>query len=198
MQAMNEKPKLNPLVKLALDVGPLVLFFAVNARLGIFAGTAGFMVAVVAALLVSYAMTRRWPIMPVVSAIIVLVFGSLTLVLHDDTFIKVKPTVIYALFGAVLLGGYVFDRPLLAIVFDQMFHITEEGWRKLTLRWAGFFLAMAVVNEVVWRTQTTDFWIAFKLFGFVPLTFAFAALQYRLLMRYAVEPTTAEAAAAEK
>jgi intracellular septation protein len=196
MQAMNEKPKLNPLLKLALDVGPLVLFFALNARLGIFTGTAGFMVAVVAALLVSYAMTRRWPIMPVVSAIIVLVFGSLTLVLHDDTFIKVKPTVIYALFGAVLLGGYVFDRPLLAIVFDQMFHITEEGWRKLTLRWAGFFLAMAVVNEVVWRTQTTDFWIAFKLFGFVPLTFAFAALQYRLLMRHAVEPTTAEAAAA--
>src|ERR1700680_732147 len=132
MQAMNEKPKLNPLLKLALDVGPLVLFFALNARLGIFAGTAGFMVAVVAALLVSYAMTRRWPIMPVVSAIIVLVFGSLTLVLHDDTFIKVTPTVIYALFGAVLLGGYVFDRPLLAIVFDQMFHITEEGWRKLT------------------------------------------------------------------
>jgi intracellular septation protein len=197
---MPEKPKLNPLLKLALDVGPLVLFFAINARFGIFAGTGVFMVAVVAALLVSYAMTRHWPIMPVVSAIVVVVFGSLTLALHDDTFIKVKPTIIYALFGGALLGGYVFDKPLLAIVFDQMFHITEEGWRKLTLRWAAFFFALAVLNEAVWRTQSTDFWVSFKLFGFVPLTFAFAALQYRLLMRYAVEPAAeaAQPAAAEK
>ena len=107
---MTDKPKLNPFVKLALDIGPLLLFFVANSRLGIFAGTAVFMVAVVAALGISYAMTRRWPIMPVVSAIIVLVFGGLTLVLHDETFIKVKPTIIYTLFGGALLGGYLLEQ----------------------------------------------------------------------------------------
>jgi intracellular septation protein len=188
----DEKPKLNPLLKLALDIGPLVLFFAVNSRFGIFIGTAAFMAAVVAALLVTYAMTRHWPIMPVVTAIIVLVFGGLTIALHDDTFIKLKPTIIYALFGAVLAGGYVFDKPFLGIMFDSMFHITDEGWRKLTVRWAVFFFALAVLNEIIWRTQSTEFWLSFKLLGFMPLTFAFAALQYPLLMRYAVEPAPAE------
>jgi intracellular septation protein len=186
---MTDKPKLNPLLKLALDIGPLVLFFAANAKFGIFVATAAFMVAVVAALLVSYVTIRQWPVMPVVTAIVVVVFGTLTLVLHDDTFIKLKPTIIYTLFGGILLGGYVFDKPVLAILFDAMFHLTGEGWRKLTLRWALFFLAMAVLNEAVWRTQTTDFWVNFKLFGFVPLTFLFAALQFPLLTRYAAEPS---------
>jgi intracellular septation protein len=189
---MIEKPKINPILKLALDIGPLVLFFAANARLGIFAGTAVFMAAVVAALFISYAMTRHWPIMPVVSAIVVLVFGGLTIVLHDETFIKVKPTIIYALFGAVLAAGYLFNKPFLAVVFDSMFHVTDEGWRKLTLRWTLFFFALAALNEVIWRTQSTDFWVNAKVFGFMPLTFAFAALQYPLLMRYAVEPAPAE------
>jgi intracellular septation protein len=192
MHAMTEKPKLNPLLKLALDIGPLVLFFAANARFGIFVGTGAFMAAVVAALAVSYAMTRHWPIMPVISAIVVVVFGGLTLALHDDTFIKLKPTIIYALFGGVLLGGYLFEKPFLAIVFDSMFHLTDEGWSKLTLRWALFFFVLAVLNEAIWRTQSTDFWVNFKLFGFVPLTFAFAALQYPLMMRHAAEPAPAE------
>ena len=191
--AKPDKPKLNPFLKLALDMGPLVVFFAANARFGIFAATAIFMVAIVAALAVSYAMTRHVAIMPVVSAVVVLVFGSLTLVLHDETFIKLKPTIIYVLFGGTLIGGYVLNKPLLAIVFDAMFHLTEEGWRKLTLRWAAYFLVMAVVNEVVWRTQTTEFWISFKLFGFTPLTFVFAMLQYPLLAKYAA-PESAEAA----
>src|SRR5262252_6960869 len=188
---MTEKTKLNPLLKLVLDIGPLVLFFAANAKFGIFAATAAFMVAVVAAVLVSYVMIRQWPIMPVVTAIVVVVFGTLTLVLHDDTFIKLKPTIIYTLFGGILLGGYIFEKPFLAIVFDAMFHLTAEGWRKLTLRWALFFLAMAVLNEVVWRTQSTDFWVNFKLFGFVPITFLFAALQVPLLTRYAADPSSA-------
>lgn len=192
MTTATEKPKLNPLLKLALDIGPLVLFFAANARYGIFAGTGVFMVAVVTALLVSYIMTRHWPIMPVVTAIVVVVFGGLTLVLHDETFIKLKPTIIYALFGGILLGGYIFEKPFLAIVFDAMFHLTEDGWRKLTLRWAVFFFALAVLNEAIWRTQTTDFWVNFKLFGFVPITFVFAALQYPLLMRHAAEPAPAD------
>jgi intracellular septation protein len=193
--ASSEPQKLNPLLKLALDVGPLVLFFVANARFGIFAGTGAFMVAVVAALLVSYVMIRRWPIMPVVSAVIVLVFGGLTIALHDDTFIKVKPTIIYGLFGAVLGFGYLFDKPVLAIVFDSMFHIDEAGWRKLTLRWAAFFVFLAVLNEAVWRTQTTDFWVNFKVFGFMPLTFVFAALQYPLLTRHALPEPLSDASA---
>jgi intracellular septation protein len=192
MTETSEKPKLNPYLKLALDIGPLLVFFVANSRLGIFGGTAVFMVAIVVALGISYAMTRHWPIMPVVSAVIVLVFGGLTLILHDETFIKVKPTIIYALFGGALLVGYFFDKPLLEIVFDSVFHITDEGWRKLTLRWAGFFLFLAVLNEVVWRTQSTDFWVNAKVFGFMPLTFVFGALQVPLLMKYAVEPAPAE------
>jgi intracellular septation protein len=189
------KHKLNPMLKLALDLGPLIVFFAVNARFGIFAATAVFMATIIAALAVSYALTRHIAIMPVVTAIVVLVFGTLTLVLHDETFIKLKPSIIYTLFGLTLLGGWLFDKPLLAIVFDAMFHLTEEGWRKLTLRWAAFFLVMAVVNEIVWRTQTTDFWVNFKLLGFTPLTFLFAAAQYRLLTRYATDQPNPEAEA---
>jgi intracellular septation protein len=192
MTTTTEKPKLNPILKLTLDIGPLVLFFLANSRFGIFAATGAFMAAVVAALLVSYAMTRQLPIMPVVTAIVVVVFGGLTLALHDETFIKLKPTIIYVLFGGILLGGYILEKPFLAILFDSMFHLTAEGWRKLTLRWALFFFALAVLNEAIWRTQSTDFWVNFKLFGFVPITFVFAALQYPLLMRYAAEPAPAE------
>jgi intracellular septation protein len=181
---MAEKKQLNPMLKLALDIGPLVLFFAANSKFGIYAATGSFMVAVLIALGVSYAMTRHIAIMPVVTAVIVLVFGGLTLILHDELFIKLKPTIIYVLFGGTLLAGIAFDKPFLSIMFDQMFHLTAEGWRKLTWRWALFFLALAVVNEAVWRTQTTDFWVSFKLFGVVPLTFLFGALQYPLLVKY--------------
>ena len=201
----NAKPQLNPLLKLALDMGPLILFFFANSRpalflpfvgpllpeavsgerAGIFVATAVFMVAILVALAVSYALTRHLPVMALVTAVIVVVFGSLTLVLHDDTFIKMKPTIIYVLFGGLLLGGLWFNKPLLAVVFDSVFDLTEEGWRKLTLRWAIFFLALAVLNEVIWRTQTTDFWVKFKVFGVLPLTFIFAALQFPLLQKYA-------------
>jgi intracellular septation protein len=201
-----KKPQLNPTLKLLLDLGPLVLFFLANSRpalflplvspilpadiasserTGIFVATAVFMVAIVIAFVVSYVLTRHLPVMPLVTAIIVLVFGSLTLVLHDELFIKLKPTIIYLLFGAVLLGGLAFGKPLLGVVFDSVFHLTDEGWRKLTLRWALFFFALAVLNEIVWRTQTTDVWVSFKVFGVVPLTFLFGALQYPLLMKYA-------------
>ena len=184
---MVDKKQLNPILKLVLDIGPLVLFFAANAKFGIFAATAAFMVAVLIALAVSYVLTRHIAIMPVVTAVIVLVFGGLTLVLHNDLFIKLKPTIIYLLFGGTLLGGLAVGKSLLGVVFDQMFHLTAEGWRKLTWRWALFFLALAVMNEIVWRTQTTDFWVSFKLFGVVPLTFLFGALQVPLINKYSVE-----------
>lgn len=163
-----------------------MLFFAANARYGIYVATALFMAAIVVALLVSVTRTRRWPAMPVISAVIVVVFGGLTLVLHDDTFIKLKPTIIYGLFGAALAIGLAFDKPLLQVVFDSAFNLTKEGWRRLAARWAVFFFALAVLNELVWRTQSTDVWVSFKLFGFLPLTFAFAALQYPLIARSSV------------
>ena len=184
---MTKKKQLNPILKLVLDIGPLVLFFAANSKFGIYAATGSFMVAVLIALAVSYAMTRHIAIMPVVTAVIVLVFGGLTLFLHDDLFIKLKPTIIYVLFGGTLLVGLALGKPLLGLLFESVFHLTEEGWRKLTWRWALFFLLLAIVNEIVWRTQTTDFWVSFKLFGVVPLTFVFGALQYPLLVKYSVD-----------
>jgi intracellular septation protein len=184
---MAAKKQLNPILKLVLDIGPLVLFFAANSKFGIFAATGSFMVAVLIALTVSYVMARHIAIMPVVTAVIVLVFGGLTLVLHDELFIKLKPTIIYVLFGGTLLAGLALDKPFLSILFDQMFHLSEEGWRKLTWRWVLFFFALAIANEIVWRTQTTDFWVSFKLFGVVPLTFLFGALQMPLINKYSVE-----------
>jgi intracellular septation protein len=184
IEKMTEKTQLNPFVKLALDIGPLILFFVVNAKAGIFAATGAFMAAVVVALVVSYVLIRRFPVMTVVSAVIVIVFGGLTIFLHDDTFIKIKPTLIYLLFGGVLAGGLLLRKPLLSMVFDSVFNLTDEGWRKLTIRWAAFFFVMALLNEIVWRTQTTDFWVSFKLFGFVPLTFLFALAQFPLMRKH--------------
>src|SRR5262249_17807299 len=136
---------------------------------------------------------RHLPVMPVVTAIVVVVFGGATLILQDEEFIKLKPTIIYVLFGGVLIGGLALGQPLLGVVFASGFNPPEEGWRKLTLRWALFFFALAILNEIVWRTQSTDFWVAFKVFGVVPLTFVFAALQYPLLTKHTVtEPAEAK------
>jgi intracellular septation protein len=181
----------------ATELGPLVVFFVANAKFHLFVATGAFMVAIVAAMIASYVVTRHVPIMALVTGVVVLVFGTLTLVLHDETFIKVKPTIIYGLFAAVLGGGLLFGRSFIAIMFDQMFNLTPQGWRALTLRWALFFLAMAILNEAIWRTQTTDFWVAFKAFGVIPLTMVFAVAQMPLIKRYHLEPVSLEASEAE-
>ena len=176
------------LIKMALELGPLVVFFIVNSRADIFVGTAWFMVAMVLSLVLSWLLLKKIALMPLVTGVVVLIFGGLTRWLHDETFIKMKPTVINSLFGAVLLGGMLFRLSLLKYVFGDVYKLKPEGWTVLTLRWGLFFFFLAVLNEVVWRTQSTDFWVAFKVWATMPLTIVFAALQLPVLSKYAPEP----------
>lgn len=186
---------LNPVLKLALEVGPLVVFFIANQRADIYWATGLFMAAVLASLAVSYALTRHLPIMPLVTAVVVLIFGGLTIWLHDELFIKLKPTIVNCLFGAVLLGGLAMGKPLLPVVLDTVFRLDDEGWRKLTLRWGIFFFVLAALNEVIWRTQSTDFWVSFKVFGIMPLTLVFALAQTPLIMRHELKDGAGDASA---
>lgn len=173
--------------KLLVELGPLLVFFGVNAAYGIYVGTAAFMAATLIALGVAWWLYRKVPVMPIVSAGLVLAFGGLTLYLHDDTFIKLKPTIVYTMFAVLLIGGLVARKPVLALLFGPVFNLTDEGWRKLTIRWAIFFVAMAILNEFVWRSFSTDTWVSFKAFGFLPITFVFAMSQVPLMQRYGVE-----------
>jgi len=180
------------LPKLAIELGPLLVFFAGNAAAGIYAGTASFMAATLISLAVAWVLHHKLPVMPLVSGVIVFAFGGLTLYLHDDTFIKLKPTIVYSLFAVLLAAGLMLKKPLLELLFGPVFALTEEGWRKLTWRWTVFFVAMAIVNEIVWRNFSTDAWVSFKAFGFLPLTFLFALAQVPLMHRHG-EPPRAEA-----
>jgi intracellular septation protein len=182
---------INPLLKLALELGPLAVFFLSNGRAGLFAATALFMGATAISLIVSWILIRRVPTMPLVTGVVVLVFGGLTLYLHDELFIKLKPTIVNTLFAVVLLGGLFFGKSFLAVVFDSAFNLTEEGWRKLTFRWGLFFVFLAILNEIIWRNFSTDFWVGFKVWGVFPLTFIFAASQFPLLQRHAAPEGTA-------
>lgn len=194
---MADPKPINPLLKLALELGPLAVFFVVNARADLLTATAAFMVSTLVALTVSYILQKRLPLMPVVTGVVVLVFGGLTLILNDDTFIKLKPTIVNSLFAAVLFSGLIFwKRPLLGLVLDSVISIDDEGWRKLTLRWAFFFVFLAVLNEVVWRNFSSDFWVSFKVFGIMPITLVFALAQIRLIERHSLEPKVVEAGGA--
>jgi intracellular septation protein len=179
-----QRAEVNPLLKLALELGPLAIFFFANSRFGIFTATAVFMVAITLALAVSWLLTRKLAIMPLITGIVVLVFGGLTIYLHDDLFIKLKPTIVNCLFGTILLGGLYFGKSLLGYVFDSVFKLTDEGWRLLTLRWGIFFFVLAIINEIVWRNFSTDFWVSFKVFGFMPITLAFTLFQMPLITKH--------------
>ena len=199
-----EEEKVSPFLKMVLELGPLVVFFFANSRgewlashfpvlseMGgpIFIATGLFMAATAIALVVSWILTRTLPMMPLISGIVVFVFGALTLWLQNDTFIKMKPTIVNTLFGAILLGGLFFGKSLLGYVFHAAFKLTDEGWRKLTLRWGLFFIVLAVMNEVVWRNFSTDFWVAFKVWGTMPITILFTLSQMPLIMRHSIEQT---------
>ena len=195
------RKEMAPLLKLALELGPLGVFFLFNSRgqqiaesfpilqkVGepIFLATAAFMVAITVSLTVSLWLTKRLPIMPLVSGVVVLVFGALTLWLHDELFIKLKPTIVNCLFGAILLGGLYFGKALLGYVFDSAFKLTDEGWQKLTFRWGVFFFVLAAINEIVWRNFSTDFWVNFKVFGVMPITLLFTMSQLPLIQKHAI------------
>ncbi|SFT81229.1 intracellular septation protein [Pseudovibrio denitrificans] len=197
-----ERQEPSPLLKLALELGPLGVFFIANSRgeqlaemfpalgsLGqpIFIATAAFMVAISISLTVSYILTRHLPVMPLVSGVVVLVFGALTLYLQDELFIKLKPTIVNTLFGSILLGGLFFGKSLLGYVFDSAFKLDAEGWRKLTMRWGVFFFVLALINEFVWRNFSTDFWVDFKVFGFMPITMVFTMMQLPLIHKHSLE-----------
>jgi intracellular septation protein len=178
---------MNPVIKFATEMGPLIVFFIGNAKFGIFPATAAFMVATVIALLVSWIMMRKLPVMPLVTGVFVLVFGGLTLYLADEQFIKLKPTIVNCLFGSILLGGLMTGRSLLKNVLGDALPLDDEGWQKLTLRWGLFFFVLAGLNEYVWRSFDTDTWVNFKVFGIMPLTLVFALSQTGLLHRHMID-----------
>jgi intracellular septation protein len=173
------------LVKMALELGPLIVFFIVNARADIFAATAWFMGAMVLSLVLTWLLLRRVAVMPLVTGVVVLIFGGLTLYLQDATFIKMKPTIVNFLFGATLLGGLLFGQSLLKYVFGDVYKLKPQGWVVLTLRWGIFFFVLALLNEVIWRLFDTNAWVAFKVWGIMPLTIVFSLFQLPVLKEYA-------------
>jgi intracellular septation protein len=189
---MSEPVKARPLpfLRLALDLGPLILFFVGFKFFGIYAATGIFMAAVPAALAIGYLRERRISPMPLFTAVLVLIFGGLTLYLHNAVFIKIKPTVLYAFFGAMLLGGLAFNRLFIKYAFGQAFDLTEEGWRKLTWRWGFFAFALAIANEIVWRNFSQQIWVDFKVWGIIPLIFLFGLAQAPLVLKHDIAQDT--------
>lgn len=196
-----EQPLGPQLIKLGLELGPLVVFFIANARgeglleanpglaatfsQPIIFATAVFMVAMAVSLVLSWLILKRVAVMPLVTGAVVLVFGGLTLYFQDATFIKMKPTITNVLFGGTLLGGLLFGQSLLKYVFGDVYRLKPEGWTILTVRWGLFFFVLAVLNEIVWRSFSDDVWINFKVWGIMPLTILFSVAQLPVLSRYA-------------
>ena len=188
MDTQRTSPKwLKPVV----EYGPIFVFFVAYYTYDLLTATAAIMGATAIALILSYGFERKIPMMPLLTAVVIGVFGGLTLWLKDDIFIKMKPTIIQSLFGFILLGGLAFGKLFLRSVMGQIWNMTDRAWRTLTVRFSGYFFAMAMINEFVWRTQSTDFWVNFKVFGLMGLTFVFIISQMGFIQRNAqeVEPT---------
>jgi intracellular septation protein len=180
---------MNPQIRrLALDLGPLFVFFLAFEFRGIFVATGIFMVAVLVALAVGWHLEKRLSPIPLVTAVLVMIFGGLTLYLKNDVFIKMKPTVLYTIFGGTLLGGLFFNRLFIKYVFTEAFDLTEKGWRGLTWRWGVFFLILAALNEAVWRNTSTATWVSFKVWGIMSMIFLFALAQTPFLLKHHVNP----------
>ena len=173
--------------KLLIDIGPLAVFFIFYTRSGLQASILPLMIATVIAVLFSYILEKKIPIMPTVGAGIVLIFGGLTIYFDNEVFIKMKPTIINLIFAIILYGGMLVKKPFLKILLGAALRLEEEGWRILTYRWIGFFIALAVLNEIVWRTQTTDIWVNFKVFGILPITFIFTMTQFPLIKKHQID-----------
>ncbi|MEZ5647915.1 MAG: septation protein A [Alphaproteobacteria bacterium] len=180
----------HPLVKLGLDLGPLLFFFVIYRFLGIMTATASFMGVTALSLGLSWWIERRLHPMPVITAMVVAIFGGLTLWLDDATFIKLKPTLIYSIFAVILLGGLAFGHPLLQALMGNLWRLDIQGWRRLTLRFGIFFLIMAIANEVIWRNFSLDAWVNWKTFGILPITFIFSALQMPLIQHHTLPEET--------
>ena len=193
---VEEEVGVEQLLRLGLELGPLIVFFVANSIAGIFPATAAFMIATVLALTLSRWMFGRIPIMPLVSGIFVIGFGALTLYFQEEYFLKIKPTIVNLLFAAILFGGLLFGQSLLKYLLGEVYKLKERGWQILTFRWACFFVFLAVLNEVVWRNTSTDFWAGFKLFGIMPITMIFAISQLSLLQKY--EESTRSKASADR
>lgn len=178
--------KIPPLLKLVLDLGPLLVFFIANASFGIFIATGAFMVAMVVAIGIGFSIERKVSPVPLITGALVLVFGGLTLWLANEVFIKIKPTILYTLFAAILVGGLMNGRMLIKYAFGQAFQLDNEGWRGLTWRWAAFFAVIAVANEIVWRSFSTDTWVVFKVWGILPLILLFSVAQIPFVMRHQI------------
>ena len=177
---------MNQLARLVFEISPLIVFFVCNARYGIFPATGAFMIVTAVSVSAMWILERRLPVMPLVSGLFVLTFGGLTLALQDETFIKLKPTIVNLLFAVILGVGLIMKTSLLQKLFGSVMTLTDEGWRLLTTRWIFFFVVLACLNELVWRTQTTEVWIQFKLFGIIPLTLIFSMAQLPLINRHTI------------
>ncbi|KEG21281.1 septation protein A [Bartonella bacilliformis] len=195
----NQKASPSPIFKFFFEMGPLIVFFLAHYKGGwlinnvelfkhfdkpIYPATFIFMVAIIIALSLSWIIARTIPIMLLISGLLILVFGFLTLWLNDDTFIKMKPTIINSLFSFMLFGSLLFNKLLLRYIFDSAFKITEKGWKKLTYCWAFFFAFLALLNEVIWRNFNDDFWVTFKVFGVVPIAILFIIVQFPIIIKY--------------
>ena len=173
--------------KLLIDIGPLAVFFIFYSRSDLKSAIIPFMIATIIAVLFSYIMEKKIPVMPTVGALIILIFGGLTIYFDNEVFFKMKPTIINLLFALILYGGVIVKKPLLKFLLGAAIKLEDEGWKILTQRWISFFIALAILNEIVWRTQSTDIWVNFKVFGILPITFIFTMTQFPLIKKYQIE-----------